>query len=192
MLELCLSQTGDWCWLFDVKFLINADCRLQRLVREGWEGGFWDQGAKSGEMLAWAGYYPPPTLSTSDYIWILKAKYLSPCCRFCCKYLYRLKGRWVIRCCFPWGAQHIFYVIINPAIEDTSWARNWVQMMMGNAGTLRCDILKCVHTPDLEIMLMNESFKCYAVTPDTRSQLGVCLMQIILGKCFPIRVLTSE
>ena len=27
---------GDWCWLFDVKFLINADCRLQRLVREGW------------------------------------------------------------------------------------------------------------------------------------------------------------
>ena len=158
---LCVDgDGGDWCWLFDVKFLINADCRLQRLVREGWEGGFWDQGAKSGEMLAWAGNYPPPTLSTSDYIWILKAKYLSPCCRFCCKYLYRLKGRWVIRCCFPWGAQHIFYVIINPAIEDTSWARNWVQMMMGNAGTLRCDILKCVHTPDLEIMLMNESFKC--------------------------------
>ena len=110
--------------------------------------------------------------------------------------IYRLKGRWVIRCCFPWGAQHIFYVIINSAIEDTSWARNWGQMMMGNAGTrstMSWHILKCVHTPDLEIlMLMNESFKCYVATPDTRSQLGVCLMQIILGKCFLIRVLTSE
>ena len=34
---LCVDgDGGDWCWLFDVKFLINADCRLQRLVREGW------------------------------------------------------------------------------------------------------------------------------------------------------------
>ena len=47
-----------------------------------------------------------------------------------------------------------------------------VQMMMGNAGG-ETFVLDGVHTltshctADLEIMVMNESFKCYVVTPET-------------------------
>ena len=44
--------------LFDVKFLINAYCRLQRLVREGWTGPG-EPRVEREEMLA---NYSPPTL----------------------------------------------------------------------------------------------------------------------------------
>ena len=44
--------------VFDVKFLINAYCRLQRLVREGWTGPG-EPRVEREEMLA---NYSPPTL----------------------------------------------------------------------------------------------------------------------------------